>query len=957
MAIKCLKCDTDNTDTARFCSNCAASLAGTRKGGQSLTKTLESPVHAVANGTVIAGHYEIVEKLGKGGMGEVFRALDKNLGRHVAIKVLPEEFSTDLERLARFEREAKLLAALNHPNIAAVYGFEEAKGFRFLVMELVEGETLKTRLDRGALSMDDALEICRQVAEGLEAAHEKGVIHRDLKPGNIMITAEGKVKILDFGLAKAFEGETAGVDIANSPTITAKMTEPGVILGTAAYMSPEQARGRSVDKRADIWAFGCVLYEGLTGRRAFHGETVSDTLAHILKGEPDWKLLPHDTPVSVRNVLQRCLQKDPKRRIHDVADARIEIGEALTHPTELVGIRRRLSSSWLLVLSAAALLAGVLIGLALRRPSQPKAASKVITAVIKLEPGTWLDGRRSERYFQRPSRTALAISRDGSFVVYSAIAENPDSQAKPQLYLRRTDQLHAKPIQGTEGAICPFLSPDDRWVGFWAGGKLMKVSIEGGVPVYLCEVFRLFGASWGPDNSIIYPYREDTGLSRISADGGKPEVLTVPNRAGNEYSHRLPHYLPDGKAVLFTMNKEIHDGHPRTAILDLHTLKWRELLEDAADARYLPTGHFVFLRQGTLMAVPFDAVRLELKGQPFPVIADVMQELAGLSSSDNSAAGQYAISDTGTLVYASGKMIPPFQDSLVWVDQKGNIQPAASFTAPFLSARLSPDGKRIAYTTLGNEMRIWIYDLEPGTTLRLTSEGTTGFVTWDLDGKGLTFNWWRSGNFNLYWQPVDGSMPAERLTTNESLLQQPGPVHPDGKTLAFVDLRPDTGSDIILLDRQTRRVTPLLNSGANESHPAWSPDGRWMAYSSDETGSNEVYVRPVYGRGGKWKISNQGGREPLWSRNGSQLFYRRGDQVWVVDVRSESGFSVGKPRRLFEQRGFQSSYSNYTWDLSLDGQRFLMVKLEDRKPLPVTELILVQNWFEELKRLVPAGKR
>jgi predicted Ser/Thr protein kinase len=951
--MKCPICRTDNPSDSRFCKQCAAPLTGSGQEGPFPTKTMDSPDSAVRPGTVIAGHYEIVEKLGKGGMGEVYRAADKNLGRQVAIKILPEEFSHDQERMARFGREAKLLAGLNHPNIASVYGFEEANERRFLVMELVEGESLKTRLDRGPLSMDDALEAGRQVAEGLEAAHDKGVVHRDLKPGNIMITPDGKVKILDFGLAKAFEGETAGVDIVNSPTITAQMTEPGVILGTAAYMSPEQARGRSVDKRTDIWAFGCVLYECLTGRLAFHGETVSDTLAHILKGEPDWAALPADTPAAILVLARRCLQKDIKKRLQHIGDARIEIEEALAHPAVPTPAKRRFSLGWLLASCAAVLLAGVLIGLALRRPSQAAAVSKGVTAVIKLEPGTWLDGRRSERYFQRPSRTALAISRDGSFIVYSAIAENPDPQAKPRLYLRKMDQWLATPIKGTEGAICPFLSPDDRWVGFWADGKLMKVAIGGGVPVILCDVLRPFGASWGPDNSIIFPIREDTGLFKISADGGKPEALTAVKKTENEYSHRLPRHLPGGKALLFTLSKEMLDGHPRTAILNLETREWRELMEDAADARYVPTGHLVFLRQGTLMAVPFDAAKGELKGQPIPVVADVVQELTGYFSMDNSAAGQFAVSDSGLLVYAPGKMVPPFQDSLVWVDRKGETQPAISYTAPFHSPRLSPDGTRIAYTTLGTEMRVWIYDLERGTPFRLTSEGTSGYVTWDPKGERLIFNWWRSGHFNLYWQPADGSLPAEQLTARESLPQIPGAMSRDGTTLAFADYTPETDYDVVLLDVPTRRVTSLLNSRASETGPAFSPDGRWLAYSSNETGRSEVYVIPVSGPGGKTQISRQGGSAVLWSKMGNELFYRRGNEVWVADTKTEGGFSSGKPRLLFEKPGFYSS----GWDLSSDGRRFLMIKLEDRKPQPVTELVLVQNWFEDLKRLVPAGKK
>ena len=403
MANKCPKCHSDNTDTARYCSNCATSLGAPRDRGPALTKTLESPVYVATPGTVIAGHYEVLGKLGQGGMGEVYRALDRNLGRHVAIKVLPEEFAADPERLARFEREAKLLATLNHPNIAAVYGFEEDQGLRFLVLELVEGETLQTRLDRGALPMDEALETCRQMAEGLEAAHEKGIVHRDLKPGNIMITPEGKVKILDFGLAKAYGGETTGVDIEKSPTITAQMTEPGIILGTAAYMSPEQARGRTVDRRTDIWAFGCVLYECLTGTRAFHGETVSDTLAHILKGEPDWSRLPTETPTLIKILLRRCLEKDPKQRLHDIADARLEIEAPVAYPSEAVPAPRRFSLLWLAAGAAVILLAGILIDRLLIRHPQPAPPPSVVTSTIKLEPGHWLEGMRGREWSARPA--------------------------------------------------------------------------------------------------------------------------------------------------------------------------------------------------------------------------------------------------------------------------------------------------------------------------------------------------------------------------------------------------------------------------------------------------------------------------------------------------------------------------------------------------------------------------
>jgi hypothetical protein len=958
--MKCPKCHADNPDTSRFCSNCATSLIPVKTVAPSLTQTLESPTRVVAPGTVIAGHYEVQEKLGQGGMGEVYRALDKNLGRQVAIKILPEEFSTDLERLARFEREAKLLATLNHPNIAAVYGFEEAKGLRFLVLELVEGETLQTRLDRGAVPMDEVLENCRQVAEGLEAAHERGVVHRDLKPGNIMITPEGKVKILDFGLAKAYAGGTTRIDIVNSPTITAKMTEPGVILGTAAYMSPEQARGRSVDKRADIWAFGCILYECLTGGQAFREETVSDTLAHILKGELDWSRLPSDTPTRIKVLLRRCLEKDPRERLHDIADARLEIAEALSQPLAAEAVaNQRPIRAWIL--------GGIIGGLAVGalatfitwhiRPVAP--SSSTVRSVLKIEPGQWLGGLNAD--LDRPTRTAFAISSDGRFIVYRAIPENPGLQAKPQIYLRRMDQMNAAPVAGTEGGISPFLSPDDRWIGFWEGGKLKKVPVTGGVPAPLCDVASPFGADWGPDNRIIFSSGWGSGLSRISVEGGRPEVLTVPDRTRGENGHRLPHYLPGRRMILFTIMGFGYDLQPRLALLDLDTRKWREVMEDAADGRYLRTGHLVFLRQGTLMAVRFDPDRLEVTGQAVPIVANVMQALNDTSSPDNTAAGQYNVSDSGWLAYVPGGIVPDLQNSLVRVDQKGNVQPVVDYMAAFAIPRFSPDGRRIAYATRGKEWRLWVYDLNRGTGSRLTGDGWAQFPTWTPDGKHLVFSCttnFKSDYPNLYSQPADGSSPMERLTRSENW-QDPGSFTPDGSILAFVDFGPETGTGfkIFLLNMKSHRVTPFLNSKATEGYPEFSPDGCWLAYSSDESGREEVWVRPFPGPGGRWQISKEGGTQPIWSKDRKQLFYRQANQVWVADVRTEGGFSVDKPRLLFEQAGLLKSSPIRCWDLWPGGQGFLMVKSEERKLHPVTEIILVQNWFEELKRLVPTGKK
>jgi Tol biopolymer transport system component len=608
--------------------------------------------------------------------------------------------------------------------------------------------------------------------------------------------------------------------------------------------------------------------------------------------------------------------------------------------------------------AAVMLLAVIIIGVLLAKYFQTGSSTAEITTTLKIEPGHWLDGLRGNAEMQHPSRTAIAVSSDGAFVVYSAIEQNPGPQAKPQLYLlslRGMDQPAAKPISGTEGAINPFLSPDNRWVGFWADRKLKKIPIGGGTPTTLCDTSPwLFGANWGGDNSILFADGGDKGLSIVPAEGGKPETLTEPEPNWEESSHRLPSWLPKGKAVLFTVMKHGWDPHPSVALLQPATREWQVILEDAADAKYVPTGHLVFLRQGRLMAVRFDLAGLKVIGQPVALAENVMQAF----SKDNAyhtAAGQFGISDTGSLIYVPGGIVPDLQNSLVWVDHKGVEQPAVNFEKPFYSPRLSPDGRRIAYTALGTESQIWIYDLDRGADTRLTGAGRAGSLIWTPDGRRLLFRWSEALAMNLYMQSHDGSSPMERLTASE-YEQWPGSWSPDGGTVALEAWHPNTGVYVAVLDLGSRRFVPLLNSSFSEQYPEISPDGRWIAYTSNESKRTEVCVQPFPGPGMKYQVSANGGIEPLWARNGKQLFYRWQNQMWVVDVSTGGGFVTGQPRLLFEKPGYSSGAPIRNYDLSLDGQRFLMVKPEQRAAEPATEMTFVENWFEELKRPAHNGK-
>jgi hypothetical protein len=918
-------------------------------------------------GAILAGRYRILDELGRGGMGKVYRAEDTSLSRRVAIKVVPDEFARDPERLARFEREARLLAALNHPHIAAIHGIEGWGGRRFLVLELAEGETLRDHLDKGPLPVEEALETCRQIAEGLEAAHAKGIVHRDLKPGNIMITPEGAIKILDFGLAKAGGGDTTPVDIEKSPTITAQMTEPGVILGTAAYMSPEQARGRSADKRADIWAFGCVLYECLTGKRAFPGETVSDTLAQVLKGEPDWRALPAQTPANIRGLLRRCLRKNPKDRLHDIADARIEIDEAGPSSPEEGTAIRKLRWGRLFAVGAVLLAVGFLIRPLVWKANRIVSSPGPVASVIKLEPGYTLDGNRDLLEYGWPTWTALAFSGDGRFIVYCAV-DDTVADGKPCLFLRRTGELESKAIPGTEGGTVPFLSPDDRWVGFQADGQLKKVPIEGGIAQGLCEV-GLSGAHWGVHDRIVFADSASHGLSTIAASGGEPAALTTPDIAQHERDHGLPSYLPGDRGILFTVVRSgmgsVVDLTPRVALLDDRTGERTILIDDASDARYVATGHIVFLRKGTLWAVPFSLDELKTAGPETPVRSDVMQAL--FPTSRNTAAGQYSVSRAGHLVFAPGGVPPAWGNSLAWVDRQGHDEAVTPLDQHYIP-RLSPDGTKIVYQTLFTRGQILIWDIQREMSYPLISEGSSENPVWTPDGAKIIFTKylpdWSSG---VYAIAADGIGSREELliAAPTGRVYHPSSVSPDGTQLALVSREAGRGTNIYIYDLGSRSLAPFRVTPYDEFSPSFSPDGRWIVYSSNREGRDNVYVSPADGSGGSIPVSIDGGKEPGWARSGNQVFYRTYvdmpsahlSQMWSVDVRSGSTLSAGKPRPLFQSPKFGVAGVVPCWDMALDDRRFLMVRREDRPIQPVTELVLVQDWFEEIKRLAPAGSR
>jgi serine/threonine protein kinase len=892
-------------------------------------------------------HYEITNHLGTGGMGEVYQATDMKLGRSVAIKLLPAAFASDPDRLSRFRREAQLLASLNHPNIAHIYGLEESGDTRCIVMELIEGETLQARIKKGPIPIDEALTIAKQIAEALEAAHEKGVIHRDLKPGNVMITGDGTVKVLDFGLAKTYDANPSNASLSNSPTMSSMAaTNAGVILGTAAYMSPEQARGKAVDKRADIWAFGVVVYEMVTGRQLFQGEDQTVTLAAVVMKEPDFAA----APARLRRVLERCLQKDPKKRLRDISGVDLLLDE-VSVPVAAASPDKTHRLPW-----AVATVAVVVLGISLWAWAPWRSGKPVDRPLVRLDVDLGADVAlpRSDS-----SPGTVALSPDGTRLVY--LSGNP-----AKLFIRRLDQPKAMELRGTEGALVPFFSPDSQWIGFVVSNKLSKISVDGGAVVPLFDVPNAAGHSWSEDDSILSGSQISGGIIRMPAGSGTPETLT--ELAKGERALAFPQLLPGGKAILFSSYHGTNADQVTIEVLTLADRKRKVLVRGGVNPRYLPSrplpgGYLLYTNKSTLFAIPFDPDKLETHGTAAPVLDDVAYMAAPES-------GHFSPSPAGSLVYRKGSAGASAMTTVQWVSPSSgstgkpadnNAEPLEAKPAGYREISISPDGKRLALTVAdGSSFDIWVYDPKRDTMTRLTfGGGAYRYPTWSQDGQTVVFLY---GGKGIYQVRADGASPPQALTQSNST-QIPWSFTPDGKRLAYFSN--ESGKEQIWtvpLEEQggqlkAGKAEQFLKSGFRDFDPTFSPDGHWLAYQSNESGKNEVYVRafppPASGEGRKWQISNSGGGRAHWSRTSHELVYQSGDQIMTASYSVKGdAFVVEKPRVWIART------PNAFWDLAPDGRRVAMITPVDavETPRQEHEVVLLLNFADELRRRVPLGK-
>jgi eukaryotic-like serine/threonine-protein kinase len=868
------------------------------------------------------GPYEILAPIGAGGMGEVYRARDTKLEREVAIKVLPAALAQDPERLARFEREAKVLASLNHPNIAQIYGIDESSTGPALVMELVPGQTLK-----GSVGLDEALRIAGQVADALEAAHDKGITHRDLKPANIMITPGGLVKVLDFGLAAVTQpSDVSGGDPSNSPTLTMGATQAGMILGTAGYMSPEQTAGQSVDKRADIWAFGVVLYEMLTGQRLFTGDTIAHILADVLRAPIDFDKLPQQTPRAIGDLVKRCLDRDVKNRLRDIGEARVALRRYLANPAamEPEGSTRTLAGPvrpqpWI---AATMFFAITAAGLGFVVYRHTREAPSGVTRLSLLPP-------EKGEFGTAAGVGPPSLSPDGRRIVFPARVGG-----KNALWVRDLDSPTPRILPGTEDGIYPFWSPDSRFVGFNSGGKLKKVAVSGGAVLTICDVTFLRGASWNKDDVIVFAPSLSSVLFRVPAAGGIPTPVTSLDASRSENSHRFPWFLPDGHHFVYLARSSNAD---QTAVFvgDLQSKARKLILRGNSNTVYVEPGYLLFLRDRTLMAQPLSATRLALSGYAVPIAEQV--DFVGLNNE-----GLFTASQNGVLAYASGVHGGDWQ--ITWFDRAGKVLGTVGKPVDIEWASLSPDGKAVATDRLdpqsGNR-DIWLYDLARGTEQRLTFSGENRFPIWSPDGTRIAFDGNRGGIGKIYLKAANGTGQEEVLETGGPI---PADWSRDGRYLLFVtgQRNRETASDIWVLPFSDKKAFPYLRTEFNEDNSKLSPDGRWLAYQSNESKRNEIYVMTFPMPGGKWQISSGGGRFPVWSRDGRELYYLSADnKLMAVEIKPGVKFEAGVPHPLFDVR------RGVVFDVSKDGNFLIPTTAEQSASAPVT---VVLNWQEGLEK-------
>jgi len=903
-------------------------------------------------------HYRIDRKIGEGGMGEVWAATDTRLHRAAAIKALPVEVANDPERLARFHREAQVLASLSHPNIASIYGLEERDGAPYLALELVDGDDLSVRMGAGRVPVDEAIEIAVQIAAALEEAHDKGIVHRDLKPANIKIASDGKVKVLDFGLAKALSGDVANADgspdWSRSPTLTAAMgTRVGVILGTAGYMSPEQARGKAVDRRADIWAFGVILFEMLTGERMFVGETVTDVVAAVVTREPAWERLPAGTPGNVRRVLRRCLHKDPRKRLRDIGDAALELGEAAgedggaerggaSDPAAGASLRR--PSRRLVGLAGVAGLALGLVAMPAIRNLLGRDGGGVrpIWSTLSAPAESGYDFTRF-----------LEISPDGRRVVFAGPAPDGDD---PVLWVRDLDAERPRPLFGTEGARQPFWSPDSRSIGYFAGGKLRQIGIDGGVTRPIASVGAApRGACWAADGTILFVPDWSEPIYRVSAAGGTPEAVTTFNQERLELSHRWPQMLPDGRHFLYFIVSTYPALNPAEPLeadksgLYVGTLDGTEppkLVTTARSRAVYRDGYLLYVDDGLLVAHAFDLDGLALQGDPVALAEGVTQSVDALWGG-----ALFSVSDEGTLLFARGAPERRPISRLTWFDRSGHAVGTIGEPAAYESVRISHDGRRVA-TSIADPGDIWIHDVQRGASSRFTFDpGNDITPVWSPDDAEVLFQSTRvsAGQeftpASLYRKVSSGLEPEERIPlTLGGPTFLPSDWSPDGGSVLLTALSPGTGADILVYSFADGTATAFLATEGDEDSARFSPDGRFVAYASSESGQREIYVQAFPGRGGKWQVSRGGGLLPVWRGDGRELFFQSDGKLMVAAIDTAEGFRAEPPVPLFDYVAVVNTDGYYTYDVSSDGERILLFSPEEPDDASAASLTLLQHW-------------